>query len=153
MAKKRRARPRRPDPAAPVLNQLAGKAGDDGHALLTAIDLCVRTGRPVPPPFAQLFCDRLDEWFRHQAASLDQVFGVQRPKGQHLADLKKRTRLRPIVVTRVLELHAQGLAIDTVLLTRVAGELGISLSTVNRLYYDREGRALRSILRKASFSI
>jgi hypothetical protein len=150
MAKKKRRR----DPAARIFKELEERlAAGDGYALLTAVDLCVRTGRPVPPPFAQAFCDRLDEWFRYRMRSLDQAFTVQRPQRQHFDKLKERSRLRPIVVVRILQLHQRhNLKIDAALFGRVAKELKISLSTASRLYYDKEGQALRRILRNASFS-
>src|SRR5690348_2100571 len=52
----------------------------DAKALLDVIDLCVRTSTRVPPWAAQPYCDRYQRWIRFEAVSLDDAFGVQRPK-------------------------------------------------------------------------
>jgi hypothetical protein len=56
-------------------------AGGNPLMLLIAIDACLRAGSKAPMWTAQKFCDRIDQWFRGQAKTLDEAFGVQRPPG------------------------------------------------------------------------
>jgi hypothetical protein len=61
----------------------------DPRALLYVVDFCLRTGTKVPLWAAQEFCDRIDQWFRSQVATLDEAFGVQAPKGEHFKSRKQ----------------------------------------------------------------
>jgi hypothetical protein len=108
----------------------------DMYYLLLGIDLCWRTGTHVPMAFRQAFCDRLQPWIDNEVRTLDAAFAVQRPKGKHL---KSHARLRPIIEFRVKALRKQGHAIDSAL-TKTAEQLGISKSSVSRLYYGRPAR-------------
>ena len=120
------------------------EATDDGYFLLSAIDLCLRTGRAVPLPFAQQFCDRFLRFASFQERTLDEAFSV--PRRKRFGDAKKRYGLMPSVVKRVSDLYQAGATIDGALFDRVGEELGISGSQANKLYYAKASRPLRSIL-------
>jgi hypothetical protein len=124
--------------------------GGDAHALLVAVDHYIRTGRRVPLVFAQPFLDRIDEWFRNQAETLDEAFKVQRPKGQHFDELKKRFGLRPSILLRVLHIQrAEKLPIGDEIFDKVGRQLGETARYVRDIWYDKESKLMRAYLRKA----
>jgi hypothetical protein len=66
------------------------EAGDKSQLLL-AIDLCVRTGRAIPEPFATEFCSRIVRWETYQAQTLDEAFTVRRRRSKS-AQRRHRSR-------------------------------------------------------------
>jgi hypothetical protein len=119
----------------------------DGKALLYAVDLHLRTGRPVPAELATTFCNRLDRWFLDQVETLDEAFAVQRPKGQHFNERKERARLRPIITLHVLKAQQDhNLPIGNELFAIVAKELGLTERYVRARWYDKENRLRRVLL-------
>ena len=127
-------------------------AGGNPTALLIAVDACLRSGSKVPLWAAQEFCDRIDEWFRFQARTLDEAFGAERPRGKHFDKRRKRERLRPRIVLRVLQLNRQDEPIGGGLFERVGRELGVSASYVSDVYYENDSPSLRLLLRNAVIS-
>jgi hypothetical protein len=119
----------------------------DARALLDAVDLCIRTGRRVPPDLATAFCDRLDRYFRDQVETLDEAFAVQRPKGQHFNERKKRAHLRPIITFNVLQAQQiDNKPIGGELFAIVAKKLGLTERYVRDRWYDPENRDWRRML-------
>jgi hypothetical protein len=119
----------------------------DPRALLLAVDLCLRTGGKVPADLATAFCDRLDEWFRDQVRTLDESFGVERPRGQHFDDLKKRSRDRMRVLRCALRLReTENLPVGGELFAAVAEKLGLPEDYVRERWYDKKIRDLRLYL-------
>jgi hypothetical protein len=122
----------------------------DAHALITAIDFCLRSGRPVPLFFAQNWCDRTLAWFNDQVETLDEALGVQRPKGQHFQELKKRSGLRPGIVLRVLYVkRTQNLPIGDEVFAIVGEQLGVTTRFVRDTWYAPESKAWRTLLKTA----
>lgn len=120
----------------------------DRRFILHGLHQCLATGRPVPLPLAQAFCDCFDDFASYRAETLDEAFGVERPARQHFDSLRARSWLMPLIVLRVDELHRQGRAIDGSLFADVAREFKSSERTVNGLYYDPAMRWLRRLAKK-----
>jgi hypothetical protein len=121
----------------------------DNYWLLAAIDVCLATRTPVPPVFAQEFCDRFLSWASWQEPSLDVAFLTTRPR-LHFAQRKKREQLTPLVAMQVERLRQQGKPID-VALTETADKFAISISTASRIFYAAPDW-LRLLLRKSQIS-
>jgi hypothetical protein len=128
------------------------EAGED-WALLDALDLCMRTGTPIPLWIANAFGERYLDWLAFRAKSLDSAFRVKREKGTRVSHRANRERLKPHVVRRVQQLHAEGkgMPIDTALFERVGEDLNISEGLARSIYYDaKQLRGFLAALKKIS---
>jgi hypothetical protein len=112
----------------------AGEAG----ALLDAIDMCARAGMPMPLWAAEAFCGRYVSWAQFRAQTLDEAFGVMRPKGMHVSGRALREWLRPRVALRVTQLQRAGMPTDEALFEQVAADLGNKIKgpTAKDIYYE-----------------
>jgi hypothetical protein len=115
----------------------------DCFFLLSGVDLSVRSGRPVPEPFATEFCNRFVRFATYQAQTLDQAFSLRRRKSK---SAQKRHRLMAPIVKRAAELYKTGMPLDDALFAVVGRELKISKSTANKYFYDPAIKVLRLIL-------
>ena len=127
----------KPKLTARMVEQLRCKyEAGDARALLEAIDFCVRAGMPAPVWLAEAWCAQYEEWVMFRAKTLDEAFGVSRPKGMHIDQAALRQRLKARVVLEVLRLHREKhLPIDQDLFTLVGKMLGIEGGLVNKIYY------------------
>ena len=118
------------------------EAGDP-KSLIEAIDFCARSGTAMPSWLGEAACARFDRWFRYEAKSLDQAFGVER-KGERISNRKLRERLKPRVAWEVSRLHREEeLPIDEALFERVGKMLDVPMGTVRDIYYtDNRWRRL-----------
>jgi AraC-like DNA-binding protein len=122
---------------------------DQGNklALLEAVDLCGRAGL-LPLWVRNAFGDAWSAYRRYQVPTLDQAFGVQRPKGKHFDTRSERERLRELILFRVFYLHYQEAApFDMGTFARVAKEIKKSPSYVLDIFSEAESDALRELLR------
>jgi hypothetical protein len=119
----------------------------DNLALLLAVDHCLSTGRAVPADLATAYCGRFGVWHRDQVPTLDEAFGVERPKGQHFDNLKKRSCDRMLVLQCAMRLQAtKNLPMGGEMYTAVAKELGLTERYVRARLYDKENKPLRQYL-------
>jgi hypothetical protein len=119
----------------------------DNLALLLAVDHCHRCGKAVPADLATDFSNRTDKWFRNQVRTLDEALGVERPKGQHFDDLKKRSCDGMLVLQCAMRLRVtQNLPMGGELYTAVAKELRLTERYVRALLYDKQNKILRQYL-------
>jgi hypothetical protein len=149
---------RRPDPGPPTANvrpKLTARLVEryraqfesgEGAALLNVIDLCARSGLPLPLWAAQAFCDRFAAWASYQAPSLDVAFAVKRPKRAKLGALARREAKRARVVYEVFNQHQAGAPLDELLFARVGAALYLSGGAVKSIFYEDASRSLRKIL-------
>jgi hypothetical protein len=89
---------------------------------------------------------------RYDVATLDEAFGVERRKGQHLAPAQKRELLRPQVILEVYCRHAKGEPLDQGTFDRVGDELNISGSEVAKIFSEPESDGLRELVRNLQIS-
>jgi hypothetical protein len=124
----------------------------DKLAVLDAIDLCGRAGL-LPLWVRNAFCNAFSAYQRYEAATLDQAFGVERPKGEHFNKRRERERLREQILFRVYYLHYQEAApLDMETFARVGKELNKSTSYVSKVFSEPESDALRELLRHLTVS-
>jgi hypothetical protein len=124
------------------------KERGEPEALLHAIDYCARAGIPMPEWLAQAWADRFENWVLFRVNTLDKAFDVQR-EGKQLKVQRRNARLRPFIVSRVLQLSAEGVRPIKKAFDRVAAEIiddgdeSISGSTVREIYYERASNGWR----------
>jgi hypothetical protein len=123
----------------------------EAAALLDAVDYCARSAMPLPLWAAQAFCDRYISWVQFRAGTLDEAFGVTRPKGKHTGKRATRERLRPRVVLCVLKLDEE-MPLDEALFERVGAKLEISGSLARTIYYEPATGPWRKLLRNFEIS-
>jgi hypothetical protein len=125
----------------------------DGKALLDAIDMSARSGTALPMWAVDAWCSRYLEWSTFNAASLDDAFGVKRPKGLHVGEraARERQKLRVVYQARLLrqQAHERGekLPIDEVLFARIGKILKIPPGRARDIYYD-SGNLWRTLFEK-----
>lgn len=123
--------------------------GGDRSALLDAIDvLSVFFPAWVREGFAKAWA----QYRQHNVKTLDQAFGIKRPKGQHLKAARAREVLRPQIVFSVYCLHAKGAPLDQGIFEQVGRELGISGGEVSRIFSEPESDGLRELVRNLQIS-
>ena len=122
------------------------KAGED-WALLDAVDLCARSGTPMPLWLVDAFCERYVQWRLFRAKTLDEAFKVTRKKGMHFEPAARREWLKPRVVLEVMRLRAEhNVPLGDGLFEQVGEKFGISRAVASEVYYDRENH-WRTMLR------
>jgi hypothetical protein len=148
----------RPDYTARII-EIRRKQFIDGHnwALLDAVDLCARTGRPVPLWAVDPFCSRYLSWLHFRAKTLDAAFKVDRPKGMHVGTAARHEMLRSGVVRNVLLLHEPprtkggklrpAVPLDKDLFHRAGKSLGIPGAQVRTIWYESASAPLIKIFR------
>jgi hypothetical protein len=109
--------------------------------VLDAVDLCARTGRPIPMWAVGPFCSRYQDWLHFRTKTLDAAFKVDRPKGLHFDTAAYRERMRPSVVRRVLHLQrpdgkTESVPLNGALFRRAGKMLGVSGSLVRTIWYE-----------------
>jgi hypothetical protein len=116
-----------------------------GAALLNAVDLCARSGLPLPLWARQAFCDRFLAWASYRAPTLDVAFDVVRPKRAKLGTLARREAQRACVVREVVDQHQAGAPLDERLFAQAGKALNLSGGAVKSIYYEDASRSLRKI--------
>jgi hypothetical protein len=117
---------------------------EGGRAVLDAVNYCISSGLTVPPFLAQEWLDRIYPWYFDQIASLDEAFEVQRPKGQHFEDLKRRSALRQPIVLRVIHVkRTQNLPLGGELFAIVGRQFGVTERYVREIWYSKESEFWR----------
>ena len=154
----KRPKPRAPDRRSPTaaarpkltarLVELCRERFEAGEsaALLNAVDLCARSGLPLPLWARQAFCDRFVDWALYRAPTLDAAFGVTRPARAKIGALARREAKRAHVVSQVVDLHLAGVPLDERLFAQVGEALRLSGGTVKSIFYDDASQPLRKIL-------
>jgi hypothetical protein len=122
----------------------------DKSAVLDAIEImsCF-----FPPWLREAYMSARMAHLRHAVATLDEAFGVERPRGKHLTGAREREMLRGLIMFRVYCLHRQeGAPLDDTTFARVADELGTSTTTIRRIFSEPESDEPRELLRNLPFS-
>jgi len=122
----------------------------DNRAVLEAIDILSAV---FPDWLRQAYFVAWGRYRRYEVDTLDQAFGVERPKGQHIEDAQKREELRKLILFRVYFLHyRENKPIDAGTFAQVADELGVSTGLVTQIFGSAESDELREILRNLRIS-
>jgi hypothetical protein len=84
--------------------------------------------------------------------TLDEAFGVKRPKGQHHESARDREVLRPQIIFDVYSRHAKGAPLDQAIFEEVGRNLGISGGEAIKIFGEPESDELREIVRNLQIS-
>lgn len=116
----------------------------DGLHLLWAIRNCAQYKMHIPDKIRRALEDALNRYAMGDAWTLDEAFGVSRPKNPRQS--KVQMMMRRVngvsrafgIYRRVMELHDQGRGspIDEELFTRIAPEFSVSWSTARKYYQE-----------------
>ena len=124
------------------------EAGEN-RALLDVIDLCGRSGQPLPLLAVDAYGQRYLDWLYYRAPTLDAAFAVTRPKGMRVPDVARRERLRSSVVRHVILLHKPlsptkepAKPLDDALFDSAGESLGITGSMVKTIWYEPASQPL-----------
>lgn len=111
----------------------------DRLALLEALHVCAGHELTIPEWAATGYMAAYREVIHHRAKNWDEVFGRPYP-GKHLASLRRRRKLSPVVWTRIRELRqgANPPVIDEALFERVGAEFEIGKTVCSELYYEHD---------------
>ena len=113
----------------------------DAAALLDAVDLCARSGTAMPLWVVEAFCERYLDWRLLRAKTLDDAFGVKRPKNMRFHDQARRERLKARVALEVLRLRKEEkLPFGDYLFERAGAACKIPAGMARDVYYDSEIR-------------
>jgi hypothetical protein len=123
----------------------------DGRALFEALDLNTSI---MVPWIAEAYAKGWGRYLRHEAKTLDEAFGVERPKGQHFEAARKRERLRPQIILGVYALHAngKGMPLDGAIFETIGREAGISGREASEIFGEPESDELRELARNLRIS-
>jgi hypothetical protein len=118
--------------------------GGDPRALIEAIRLCFAQRMPAPEWVVEAFFTATNRWYALDAETLDESFGVAKPKG-HISAERKRRALLLAVYAAVTDAHKKGRSIDDALLEEVGRGLKPPLGkTLAWDYYRKACAALRN---------
>jgi hypothetical protein len=124
----------------------------DNRAVLDAVELCGQAGL-LPLWVRNAFSEAWSAYRHYKAATLDQAFGVERLKGEHIDTRREREELREQILFRVYELcYQEGAKLDASTFARVGDELGKSATYVQGVFSEPESDELREILRNLRVS-
>jgi hypothetical protein len=116
-----------------------------GHCLLYAVDLCLRTGTPVPPWATNAFCDRMLSWLAFKAQTLDDAFAIQPRHHKTLEAKRNRTEKAPLLVAEIGRRHQKTGKSPTAIIEDLAAEFDVSDRTIWAYYNDPSLAALRTL--------
>jgi hypothetical protein len=117
----------------------------NADALLDAIAYCGEREVVQPDWVVKAFRERWNKWLGFEVRTLDQAFGLSRPKGKKLAWLRKVHRFAKEVLLDIADAAAHGRPINFDLFEEIGERLGeryglsgFGATTVDKLY--REAR-------------
>jgi len=87
----------------------------------------------------------------HKVRTLDEAFGVSRPKSYHLKASRDRWDKAPMVVFGVLQLHAHGVAISDPLFETLGLLYGVGKTKASEYFYFHKNR--HSVTYQAALSV
>jgi hypothetical protein len=123
----------------------------DKRAVLDAIEILSAF---FPPWLREAYVAAWTAHRQYTVETLDQAFGIVRPKGLHLERARKREQLRWQIVLRVYCRHKQGegAPLDNELFAVVGRELGISGGQAAKIFGEPESDELRELIRNLPVS-
>ena len=108
----------------------------EAEALLDALELCAAYRIPLQEWAANEFLKRFYPWAEFRTATLDDAFGVARPKGTHLKARRLRQALWFDILREVSRLQNEGMPLSDEIFERVAELVGTSTKRARKIYYE-----------------
>jgi hypothetical protein len=106
-------------------------------ALLDALEVCATFRVPPPQWAADEFVIRFLSWADFSVQTLDEAFGVTRPKGMHLKARRHRESLRFNILREVARRRGLKQPVDEALFEAVAEAVGgVSTQAIRKIYYE-----------------
>lgn len=110
----------------------------DGDAVLEAVMTAAMLGLPMPRWLAGRVAHAISAYQNYDVKTLDEAFGVMRPKGKRL-DAEQSERQNAIyVIAEVLRLHASGQPIDAGLFELAGASCGVGKTTAESWFYKHK---------------
>jgi hypothetical protein len=109
-------------------------AEGDGEELLRVVYLSALHQLPIPDDVRGLLVQTIRDYLTLEVRSLDEAFGVERPKGFRLADRRRRLDLEVPVYNFVIERVELGEPVDDAL-HDAAKHFGTSRTIASEMYY------------------
>ena len=113
----------------------AVEAGD-GEALIHALVGALQRGGAVPDWLAYRALAAFRRWMHLKARTLDEAFGVSRPKGRQIATQRHRADRGILVFMDVDQLRAARVPVDEQLFAAVGRLHGFGKTTASEIYYS-----------------
>ena len=108
----------------------------DANALFKAIGFCGNQQIAMPEWVVAAYFAAMNRWWSYECATLDAAFGIQWPKGKHLAAARKRRKLEFAVLQGVKDRIREGASITPALFAAVGKTHGIGIGkTLAEKYY------------------
>lgn len=108
----------------------------DGAALLTAVKNCLAFDDLKTPGWvAQAFSEGINRYTCFKAKTVDEAFGIKRPKNFRLHTARRDFERRLPVYKRCGELIEAGQGVSNALFDKVAKEQGLNRRQVSEYYY------------------
>lgn len=116
----------------------AGVEAGDGHAVLEALALAASLNLPMPVWLSSAVTSAVATYQNHDAKTLDEAFGVSRPKGQQKHAVRSEGRNAMFVIAEVLRLHARGVPIGPGIFERAGETCAVGKTTAQEWYYKHK---------------
>lgn len=110
----------------------------DGDALLEALITAASLGLPMPQWLAGRVAQAVSSYRNYEVKTLDEAFGVQRPKGKRLDAEQSERQNALYVVAETLRLHAEGEPISANLFEMAGASCGIGKTTAEAWFYKHK---------------
>ncbi len=105
-----------------------------GSALISAMRWCANQQLVMPEWVVKAFSRATNDWYNYRAKTLDEAFGVQLPKGTHIAALRKKRDLKHRVHAEIMALRTKGRPINKTLFREVGSHYGIGATLCEEYY-------------------
>lgn len=109
-----------------------------GEALLEAISLAATLHLPMPTWLAGATTSAIASYRNWNARTLDEAFGVQRPKGQRQDAVLSENANALYVIAEVFRLRAQGEPIDAGTFEKAGRTCGVEKTTAEKWFYKHK---------------
>lgn len=110
----------------------------DGDALLEALSTAATLGMAMPLWLASAITGAVASYRNADARTLDEAFGVKRPKGQRQDAIQSEGRKAIYVIAEVLRLHAQGIPIDAGIFEVAGATCDVGKTTAQDWFYKHK---------------
>ena len=115
------------------------ESGDAG-ALLHALYFASHDDVPMPDWLGARLGRALNAYNGHEARTLDDAFGISRPKGYHARANRERWLKGPLIVSDAMTLHASGVPLGVAMFDALGDLHGISKTRASEYFYFHKNK-------------
>lgn len=122
-----------------ILEQFRRTVEDgDANAVLDAVSTAATLHLPMPPWLSTVVTGAIADYKNHDTKTLDEAFGLQRPKGQRQDAVQSELRNALYVIAEVLRLHANGQPVDGQIFEEAGATCGVKKTTAETWFYKNK---------------